>query len=996
MTNVRMLCCFFLLATVSGLASADDSTVLFVEDFTNGDALKDWKSPQALCWSVDDGVLRTTNTTDRPAIGTRSSKFAGTPAMRMSMRFNPLDAKNIVFKLNHTSGGHVWRVIMTPQGFSGIVNRNKAIPITETVLLGKVDAQIAANTWHTLVIEQRGDVAEVTVAGVKAKFQNEHLRHPLATFGLSVRGEAALFDDIRIESLPEVAAEPKTVVRKRQKASVPAVAQPKPRPVFSPVDLVDNVSEPTDWSGIQGHLASACADCHMGGATEGNLDLDALPTDLSDAETRRRWVVLFDRVHDGEMPPSDAEPFGDGDRERLLASLGVAIHRADAAEQEVVLRRLNRVEYENTVNDLFGIDVEVAADFPADATRDGFDNNGEALSMSAELVETYLTTADRVLDSVLGTAERPESVSVDTEVRDLVHHNMYDKWYKLLDIDGGTVIYSSNYGAGSQLNLFKAPSDGRYRVRLTASAYQSEEPVLMQVQAGVLTRSGSKRLVGFFDVPPEGRVVEFVEPFRTGDSIYPRPYGLLGNISNFLQRDYRREKLLKYDGRGLKIDRVEIEGPIDEWPPASRGRLLGTVDAGMAKANDAREIFARLLPRAFRRPVAPDELSNYMEKVAALMNEGRSFEEALRWTLRAMLCSAEFLFIEEPADQNNEIDDFALASRLSYFLWSSMPDKELFDLARNGELSDPATLRQQTERMLANPRSQSLVTNFAEQWLDLREIDATSPDTKLYPDFDEYLQHSMVAETRAFVETVLRENLSVREFIDSDWVTVNERLAKHYGLNDRADKLGVDVEKLSLPDDSVRGGLMTQASILKITANGANTSPVIRGVWMLENLMGIHPPPPPPNIPAVVPDVSGANTLRELLAAHRGDVSCDSCHRKIDPPGFALEEFDAVGGWRDSYQFQGSRKLLPVDSSGQTPRGESFNNVRDYKRLLLGEIDQVTAGLADKLLTYGTGRSMGFSDRGDIDAIVASIADSGYRFGDLIHAVVASPAFRKP
>ena len=1012
---------------VAAATAADAGEAIYEEGFDSPDSLEDWRFPDPPQWSVADGRLLATNTSPKPAVGCRGPRFDGQPAMRLSLRVQPLDAKQVDIKLNHPTGGHVWRVILSPRGFEVRINTNRHIPIKTAYTLAPVAKRLDGQAWHDVRIDLDGDAVTVRVDETEQTFRDKHFAHPLGSVGLSIRGQEARFDDLRIEPLEATdppAATPPVAISSAEPVQSPAMSRPA-KNVASDANVAAtgdrSADEPPpvfDWqhvtpfafaashddaalSGPQVRtlLAASCGDCHMDGAAEGNFALDLLPDDLTDAETRRRWTLMLDRIAAGEMPPQDADPLVDQDRVALLAAAGASLHAADAASREVVLRRLGRVEYENTVRDLFGVDVAVADRFPVDAVRGGFDNNGAALALSAELIETYLEVADAVIDAALGPVAPPKSVALDTEVRELVNHTMYDKWYKLLEIDGGTVVYSSNFGAGSQLNGFKAPSDGTYRIRLDVSAYQSDEPVLMQVQLGQLTRSGSKRLAGFYEAPPSGRTIEIVAPLSQGDSVYPRPYGTTNNISAFLQKDYRREKLLQFDGAGLKIDRVRIDGPLDAWPPPSRSRLLGDVDPATATAPDAAAIFARLLPRAFRRPVPPEQTQRYAGRVAELMADGRSFDEALRWTLRAMLCSAEFLFLEEPAtvESENAIDDFALAGRLSYFLWSSMPDEELRAVAGSGRLSEPAVLAEQTARMLRDPKAEALVTNFAAQWLDLREIDATSPDTKLYPDFDEFLQHSMVGETHAFVRAVLRENRSVREFIDSDWAMLNRRMARHYGLaGPPYDALGVGFERVPLPPGSVRGGLMTQASVLKITANGANTSPVTRGVWMLENLMGIHPPPPPPNVPAVVPDVSGAQTLRQLLAAHRSDGSCNSCHRKIDPPGFALEEFDAIGAWRDSYRFQGSRRLLPVDSSGQTPQGEQFADVRQYKRLLMTQIDQVAAGLADKLLTYATGRTVGFSDRPVVDAIVDQVADRDYRFADLIHAVVQSPSFRRP
>ncbi|MEM7697012.1 MAG: DUF1592 domain-containing protein, partial [Verrucomicrobiota bacterium] len=478
-----------------------------------------------------------------------------------------------------------------------------------------------------------------------------------------------------------------------------------------------------------------------------------------------------------------------------------------------------------------------------------------------------------------------------------------------------------------------------------------------------------------------------------GEAVYPRPFGTVGNIIGTLVQIGGKHPS-DYEGPGLLLKRFELEGPIEEWPPPSRHALLGETDLASGSVADAEHILRKFLPRAFRRPVEEAELFAYRDRVGALLLEGRDFESALRWALVAALCAPDFLFLEEPMPgEEKRLDAYAIANRLSYFLWSTMPDEELLSLSASGQLTEPETLRTQVERLLQDPRSKALTTNFAGQWLHLREIDATSPDTKLFPDFDDYLKTSMVRESEIFFETVLHEGKSIREFIDSDWVAINDRLAQHYGIPGVE---GSTFQKVSLPADSPRGGIMTQASVLKVTANGANTSPINRGVWILENLLGIHPPPPPPAIPAVSPDVTGAKTLRQLLAVHASDTSCKACHKIIDPPGFALESFDPVGAWREQYRFQGSKQMLPVDSTGETAEGQAFSDIHDYKAILLGEIDQVSYGLTDKLLTYATGRAMGFSDRPEIYEIVEQIGHQDYQLRELIHAVVQSDIFHQP
>ena len=429
----------------------------------------------------------------------------------------------------------------------------------------------------------------------------------------------------------------------------------------------------------------------------------------------------------------------------------------------------------------------------------------------------------------------------------------------------------------------------------------------------------------------------------------------------------------------------------------------------MGTLADAKTILNRVLPRAFRRPTKPAELEPYLNLVEQALAEGRSFEEALRLGLKGILCSPGFLYLHEPGEKT--ITQHALASRLSYFLWSSMPDEELLTLADQGQLGDPHILHQQVERLLKDPKAEAFVENFTGQWLDLRDIDFTSPDANLYPEFDELLRISMIEETHRFFREVLDRDLSLMNFVDSDFTFLNERLAKHYGI---PGVKGQSFRKVTLPKDSVRGGVLTQASVLKVTANGTNTSPVIRGAWVMENILGRPVPPPPANVPAVEPDIRGAITLREQLAKHRNVESCAVCHNQIDPPGFALENFDVVGGWRENYRTLGEgqrpefsqhpitfawiryRIGLPVDATGQTPDGKSFEEIREFKKILSSDQRSIATGLTKKLLTYALGRRLGFSDRPQIGRIVHNIAQKNDGFRALIHEIVQNELFRRP
>jgi hypothetical protein len=352
------------------------------------------------------------------------------------------------------------------------------------------------------------------------------------------------------------------------------------------------------------------------------------------------------------------------------------------------------------------------------------------------------------------------------------------------------------------------------------------------------------------------------------------------------------------------------------------------------------------------------------------------------------------------------LDDHAIAARLSYFLHRTLPDAALMRAAADGRLSDPRELRRQTDRLMGDERFERFLVDFTDSWLDLREMDFTVPDGKLFPEFDPFLRYSMPLETRAFVREMIESNLPIGDLIAPGFAMINSRLAQHYGIPDVD---GVQIRKVELPADSIRGGLLSQASVLKVTANGTNTSPVLRGAWVMERIEGVTPPPPPPGVPGVEPDIRGATTLRELLEKHRDADNCRGCHAKIDPPGFALEVFNPIGGFRGNYRSLGEGERVdarvfgrnvryrlgpPVDASGQTADGRRFDDFRQFRKLLAGQERMLARTFVTKLLTFATGREMGFSDRPEINRIVTAAAENGYRAGDLLHAAVASDIFQ--
>lgn len=763
-------------------------------------------------------------------------------------------------------------------------------------------------------------------------------------------------------------------------------------------------------------LTEHCLDCHSADDPKAGFRVDNLPSEFDDAESFARWLKLFHKIDSGEMPPKDVDRPPQPDLDRVSKWLRQSLVTADRKRQQrdgrVVLRRLNRYEYEQTIRDLFSIDVDLKELLPEDSTSHGFDNIGEALNVSSVLMERYLEAADVALDAAIVTGLRPETTVKRYFYLDEKRVNKH-KSYKQLD---DAVVFFSNPYSPTEIGQFRARTPGQYRIRVSAYAHQSDSPVTFRVYG---EDARGSYLGGYFDAGQDPTIVELTMRLGLRKTVKVVPYGT--RVSKW--NDAANEK-----GPGLAAQWVEIEGPLSEqWPPESHQRVFGdlpieVLNSAEIKRNrrleplrevvssnpehDARAILSRLLMKMFRRPVDDDQMQPYLSIILSELKAGLTFQNAVRFGLKAALCSPEFLYLQEQTDSGRELDDFQLAARLSYFLWSTLPDDELLRVAGDGTLSEPSVLRSQTERLLNDPRSVALTKNFLGQWLGLREIDETSPDRILYPEFDELLKVSMVRETELFFEELLKHDLSVLNFIDSEFTIINERLARHYGIDNVR---GQEFRRVSLEADSKRGGVMTHASVLKITANGTNTSPVLRGVWLLDKLLGDPVPPPPANVPAVEPDIRGATSIRDQLAKHRQDESCAVCHRKIDPAGFALENFDVIGGWRENYRSVGDGERVAVEVNGRNvrykrgpavdagdvlPDGRRFSGIDEFRSLLLNDKERIARGIADQLLTYSTGGPVQFADHEQVENIVKRVATKNYGLRSLIHEVVQSSIFR--
>jgi mono/diheme cytochrome c family protein len=766
-------------------------------------------------------------------------------------------------------------------------------------------------------------------------------------------------------------------------------------------------------------ISRHCRDCHGAEAPEADLALLFPGDDAALRRDRRLWEAAVRRTVAGEMPPADHPRPSAEDIDAFAAAvrgrLAEADRRAPPDPGRVTARRLNRHEYRNTVRDLLGVDFDPTDDFPGDEIAHGFDTVGDALSLPPLLLERYLDAAEAVMQRAIPVpplAKRkrtcnPENLlpGVPREREALVAHG-----YRRLSAAG-----KDRFEAGPLHTTFGSEAwqpDGDYECSLRAHA-APETPVPVDLAFLVVDASlaaadppeGLARLVGEFSEP--ARVLHTA---RISGTSRPTADAIRFPIA---PADCSRKivvALAKPPAGGppptVFIASLVLEGPSDPRPPSQR-RLLAAAD-GSPEAR-AREVLGRFLRRAFRRPVEPGELDRHVALVTAELAAGRSWEAAVHWAMQAALVSPKFLFRLEPdesptASDVQPLDPFALATRLSYFLWSSMPDDELLEQAESGRLA--ADLAGQVRRMIADPRSTALVEGFAMQWLQLRRLDFISPDGVRFPSFNNSLRAAMLRETTLFVEAIIREDRSLLELLDADFTFVNGQLAEHYGLEEAyaaaappvptgdlafaklvAD--GADFRRIPLADRS-RGGLLSQASILTATSNPSRTSPVKRGRWVLEQILGEPPPPPPPGVPEL-PDEDGAAqavSLRERMEVHRRSAACSSCHVRMDAIGFALENYDAIGGYRTA------DGPVAIDAAGEFPGGKRFSGPEGLKDVLLETRRNFLRCLAENMLVYAIGRGVEPGDALLIDGIIDRLEADGFRFSALVTGIVESDAFR--
>jgi len=794
---------------------------------------------------------------------------------------------------------------------------------------------------------------------------------------------------------------------------------PKPKPAPRSIPVLAPLG-----THLRPLFETSCLDCHDAD-TKTPLNLEALTFDLEDPTTHRHWKKVHEVLANGSMPPPDKDRLDpsvlNSAQDTLSRHLLDASARQQQARGRAPARRLTRLEYENAVQDVLGVRTPLAELLPLESDAAPFDTMAAAQEMAPLHIRSYLTAADAALDEAIELGPRP---NMRPRKIDYMNSRYIQMWLDrelrrggntVLRTDDAFVTFDERPHMTQTDNMgyrFKVP--GSYRITAEAFAYQAKTPVTFCLYR-CNELEGRRDLVATRELQPgRSERVVWTLAFRPGDYFYIAPADHDWGPSG---KPVLAIGARKYDGEGLGIRSLSIEGPLEpDWPPARTRNLLGrdveydvapqSVRLRPTKTPRAHitDTVRRIGPRLFRRSLTTAEVESWVGLADPALKEGRGLLEGLRCVVRGMLCAPDFLYLtSEPGPLPAE----ALAARLSLLLWKTLPDESLRQHARSGRLHEAVVLRSEAERLLADPRGQRFVEDFTDQWLRLDEIDATRPSAKLFPEYDDVLRQAMLQETRQFVADAFRNNRPLRVLVDADYIFANRRLAQHYGI---PNVKGLEFRRVLLPPSSPRGGLLTQASILKVTANGTNTSPVPRGYFVLSRLLGRDIPPPPPDAGTVEPDTRGTTTIRETLAAHRDVQSCQRCHVEIDPPGFALEQFDPIGGFRTRYRSTGAgdwlgRKLLgrpvfeyrlgpAVDASGVTPDGQSFDGIREFKRLLLREQDTIARHLTEQLIAYATGAEVQFADRAIVDAILPDARPDGYRLGDLLHAIIQSPLFR--
>ena len=726
---------------------------------------------------------------------------------------------------------------------------------------------------------------------------------------------------------------------------------------------------PTFDKTVRPILTRTCAPCHNEALASGGLNIAGFSNASSLTADREGWDVILRKLRSGEMPPKGVPrpPQMDAAIQFLQGEFDQADRGVKPDPGRVTARRLNRAEYANTIRDLLGVEFRADQNFPTDDLGNGFDNSGDVLTVSPVLMEKYLSSAQRIASRAIGADPLPRPLEMQYANKDK----------KIRRVDFSTIE------ADGRIEF-----DGEYTIRFGLQGERGADarPVTLGFwMDGKLLKTISA------ETKPSKLV--YFEPYSEEQMRLWLPEGNHLFRAAFIGDDFVKGMTPKeaYDRKKNKfVDSITFVGPYAPSEPRPGRTQILTCDPNSGAAC-LEKIVSSLAHRAYRRPVTRAEVASLLKFVAMAKAEGQSTEQGIQLAIQAMLVSPNFLFRIEhdpnPMDATNghPVSDVELASRLSYFLWTSMPDAELTGLAEAGKLRSPGVLDAQVKRMLADPRSSALAENFAGQWLELRNLDVVKPDPQKFPEWGPELRDAMKTETRLFFDYVLRENRPLADFLDAKYTFLNDRLAKYYGI---AGVDGPDFRRVELTTDQ-RGGLLGQASVLTVSSYPTRTSVVIRGKYILQNILGDPPPPAPADVPLLDEGAVGTtSSLRQQMETHRANPACASCHNKMDPLGFGLENYDGIGKWRS---MDGK---FPVDASGTLPNGKVFATPSEMRAELRSALPQFASCMVEKLLTYSLGRGLAPYDRRTVDAISHDLAASGYPFQTMIYEIVHSLPFQ--
>ncbi len=719
----------------------------------------------------------------------------------------------------------------------------------------------------------------------------------------------------------------------------------------------------------------SCAACHNDRMAQGSLSLGAFATPASLSEHRAGWERILQRMQNGEMPPKGMPKPDAAQLDALVKYVKGEFERADRNVKpdpgRVTAKRLNRAEYSNTIRDLLGVDFSAQRDFPTDDSGDGFDNIADVLTVSPLLMEKFVNAAERISVRALGADPLPAK-PLEFE------YHVKNKTVRRPDFSTIEATHRVDW-------------DGEYTIRigLPGERAKDAQPVMMgfwmdgKLLHSMLVETKPSGLVYFNPYSME----EFRLSLPEGDHTFRAAFINDPFVKGMTGKEAYSNKTNKF------LESITFVGPFAlKTERASRKKTL-TCDPNTGGAACLDQIIGTLARRAYRRPVTKAEVAALTRFVGLAKAEGQSVEQGIQLAIQAMLVSPHFLFrVERDLDPTNatqvhKISNIELASRLSYFFWSSMPDDQLLSLAEAGKLATPAVLDAQIKRLLDDPKSAAFADNFAGQWLETRNLDSVKPDPQKFPEWGPDLRDAMKAETRMFFEHLLRENKPMSEFLDANYSFLNDRLARHYGI---AGVTGPEFRRVEFEaTNKERGGILSHASVLTVSSYPTRTSPVIRGKYVLQNILGAPPPSPPADVPPLdEQSIGNAGSLRQQFEKHRSSPTCASCHNRMDTLGFGLENFDGIGKWRTK------DGKFPLDVSGVMPNGKAFSAPSEMRTLLRDDLPEFSRCLTEKMLTYALGRGLERYDRRTVEEINRKVAASGYRFQSLVYEIVRSLPFQ--